>query len=147
MLKWHKNYCLFTYIKIFSYCGGMRVGSNELIQTIEGGYLFSDPLSMWLLISMKFLIKSYQIWLYPKIFVLTLISVPNGYIAGIVYGIYQAKYYFWVLLMVKLLISTQFLIKRDQLAYIFKKYKIIKPGACHQAQKRFLDHSLRIICF
>ena len=37
---------------------------------------------------MKFLIKSYQIWLYPKILDLTLSSVPDGYMAGVVYGIY-----------------------------------------------------------
>ena len=38
----------------------MRDGSDELIQKIRGEYLFSDPLSMWLLISIKILIKSYQ---------------------------------------------------------------------------------------
>ena len=105
---------------------------------------------MRLLIRMTFLIESYQIWLYPKILDLTLNSVPDGYIAGIVYriyNIYQAKCYFWVWLMVKLLMCTQFLIKRAQLAYIFKKHKIIIFGACHRAQKRFLDHNFKIIHF
>ena len=88
-------------------------GSDELIQKIRGEYLFSDPLSMWLLISIKILIKSYQIWLHPKILDLTLIIVLDGFIAGVFYEIYQAKYNFWVLLMLKLLGSTQFLVKTD----------------------------------
>ena len=46
------------------------------------GKLFSDPLSMWLLISINVLIKSYEIWLLPKILDLTVIGVPDGYIAG-----------------------------------------------------------------
>ena len=91
----------------------VRDGSDELIQKIRGEYLFSDPLSMWLLISIKILIKSYQIWLHPKILNLTLIIVLDGFIAGVFYEIYQAKYNFWVLLMLKLLGSTQFLVKTD----------------------------------
>ena len=43
---------------------------------------------MQLSITMKFLIKSYQIWLYSKIIDSTLISVRDGYIAGVVYEIY-----------------------------------------------------------
>ena len=59
--------------------------------------------------------------MYPKILDLTIISEPNGYIAWAVYGINQSKYYFCVLLMVKLLIITQFLIKREPTCpYILK---------------------------
>ena len=48
---------------------------------------------MRLLISIKFLIKSFEIWLYPKILDLAVIIVPDGFIAGVVCGIYQTKYY------------------------------------------------------
>ena len=79
MLKWHKN-LLFVYL--------VQIGSDELMLTMRGEYLFSDSLSMRLLITMKVLIKSYQIWLYPKIIDSTLISVRDGYIAGVAYEIY-----------------------------------------------------------
>ena len=44
MLKWHKSYCLYTYIlsktKYFSYCGGVRVGIDELIWTMRAIFIF-----------------------------------------------------------------------------------------------------------
>lgn len=43
--------------KIFSCHGGVRVRGDELTWTIREKYLFPDPLSMRLLINMKFLIK------------------------------------------------------------------------------------------
>ena len=64
--------------KMFSYCGGVRVGSDELIRTIRRKYLFSDPFFIWLFICIKFFIKSYRIWLCQKTLGLTLISVTNG---------------------------------------------------------------------
>ena len=120
MLKWHKNYCLYTYNlpvvcipKIFSCCGGVRIRSDELIRNIRNEIFIFRSCVYAIIDQLKFLIKSYQIWLYSKILVLTLIIVPDGYIAGVVYRIYLAKNYFCVLLMVKLLVSTQFLTERE----------------------------------
>ena len=58
MLNWHKKYCSYTYIlskkKFFLYFGWVQTRSDDFIRTIRRRYLFPDPLSMWLLISMKF---------------------------------------------------------------------------------------------
>ena len=52
---------------------------------------------------------------------LTLISVPDGYIPGVAYEIYHAKYYFWVLLMVRLLIGHSIFDKKRRKLQIFLK--------------------------
>ena len=44
---------------------------------------------------------------------LKLTNVPNGYRAEVAYKINQTKYYLSALSMAKLLISTQFQVKRD----------------------------------
>ena len=58
--------------------------------------------------------------------------MPDGYIAEAAYGIYQAKN--WVLLMPKLLIKTEFLVKKDPICTFFQQKKkiIIIFGACQQ---------------
>ena len=52
---------------------------------------------------------------------LTLISVPDGYIAGVAYEIYYAKYYFWVLLVVRLLIGHSIFDQKRRKLHIFLK--------------------------
>ena len=80
----------------------------------KGEKSFLDPLSPYTVIYQhETFDKKLQSCLYPKSIHLKIISVTDGSIAEIFYGIYQAKYYFWVLLMAKLLISTHFLTKRD----------------------------------
>ena len=99
---------------------------------------------MRLLISMKVLIISYQIWLYPKILDLTLISVHDGYIAAVAYEIYQAKDYFWSVIDGQI-INHHSSSDQKRSNPIFKKFKIF--GACRKSRKRFLDHNLMIIYF
>ena len=50
MLKWHKNFCLYTYNfiknKIFSYCRGVWVGSDELTRKIRAKFFFRSSFCM-----------------------------------------------------------------------------------------------------
>ena len=125
MLKWYKNYCFYTY---FFY----RKQSIFILWWVAGWDWWNDPDNKGEIFifrsSFYTIIDQHEIFdkkipnlIIPKKswFTITLNSVPDGYIAGAVYGIYQARN--WVLWIAKLLINTQFLIKKDPICTFFKK--------------------------
>ena len=112
MRKWDKNSYRKQNIFILWWGAGSEWWTDELRTKRAGIFIFRS--SFYAIIDQHEIFdKKLPNWLHQKLLDLTIISVPDGYIAGVAYGIYQARYYFSVLLMVKLSFSTQFLIKRD----------------------------------
>ena len=129
--------------KIFSYCDGVWVRGEELIQTIREKYLFSDSLAMRLSISMEFLMKIYPTWLRPNLFDLTVISVLGGYIAGCLWHTLSEMLLLSVVISQIInqhLISDQ---KRPSLTVFLKNiYQKITFNTYRKVRKRFLGHNL-----
>ena len=125
MLKWYKNYFFYTYFflsktKYFHFVVGCRLGWWN--DPDNKGEIFIFRSSFYAIIDQHEIFdKKIPNLIIPKKswFTITLNSVPDGYIAGAVYGIYQARN--WVLWIAKLLINTQFLIKKDPICTFFKK--------------------------
>ena len=100
-------YLYFIENKIFLYCSGVWIRSDELVWIISGEiFIFRSPLYAIIDQHENFdeklpnLIILNNSWFNTN-------SVPDGYIAGDVYGINRANYYVWVLLLIKLLIANQ----------------------------------------
>ena len=124
MLKWHKNHCPYIYILSKTKYSHTVVGWGSEWWTDLGNKeeIFIFRSSFYAIIDQHEIFdKKIPNLIIPKKswFTITLNSVPDGYIAGAVYGIYQARN--WVLWIAKLLINTQFLIKKDPICTFFKK--------------------------
>ena len=148
MLKWYKNYTYLFYRKQSIFILWWGAGWEWWNDSDSKCEIFIFRSSFYAIIDQhEILDKEIPNLVIHKNswFTITLNSVPGGYIAEAAYGIYQAKN--WVLLMPKLLIKTEFLVKKDPICTFKKKKKKSYLALANKTHKRLLDHKLRNIHF